>query len=65
MASPLFKADRPSDKSIELARVVERGIKESRAIDTEALCIVASQKVWSVRCDMHIIDHDGNLVCSI
>ncbi len=62
MASPHFQPDRPSDKSIELARVVERGIRESRALDTEALCILAGQKVWSVRCDMHIIDHEGNLV---
>ncbi len=47
--------------AVELGRVVERGLRESRAIDTEALCIVAGVKVWSVRVDIHVLDHGGNL----
>ena len=47
--------------SVELGRVVERGLRESRAIDTEALCIVAGEKVWSIRVDLHVLDHGGNL----
>ena len=38
---------RPSEFAIELGRVVERGLRESRAIDTEALCLVAGEKVHS------------------
>lgn len=64
MASTAFqtRAGGASDKAIELSRVVERAIKESRAIDTEALCVVAGEKVWAIRCDVHVTDHDGNLM---
>lgn len=61
MASPYFEAGRASDHSIELARVIERGIRDSKAVDMESLCVVADQKVWSLRCDIRILDHNGNL----
>jgi len=47
---------------VEVGRVVERGLRESRAIDTEALCIVSGEKVWSIRCDVNIVDNGGNLI---
>ena len=53
MAAPGFEAGRPSEEAIELGRIVERGIKDSRALDTEALCIIAGEKVWSLRCCIH------------
>lgn len=31
-------------------------------MDTESLCIIAGQKCFSVRADVHIIDHDGGLI---
>ena len=62
MAAPDIRPGRQSDKAIEIGRVLERGLRESKAIDTEALCILAGKKVWSVRVDMHVMDHDGNLV---
>ncbi|KAJ2760821.1 3'-5'-exoribonuclease [Coemansia sp. BCRC 34490] len=45
-----------------VSRMVDRVIRQSRAVDTEALCIVAGQKVWSLRLDLRILDHAGNLV---
>lgn len=45
MASPAFESGRPPESAIELGRIVERGLRESKAIDTEALCIVAGVKV--------------------
>ena len=30
--------------------------------DTEALCIVAGEKVWQLRVDVHILDHGGNVI---
>jgi exosome complex component RRP42 len=39
MASPTFEAGPPDENSIELARVVDRGIRESKAIDLKKLCI--------------------------
>lgn len=51
-----------SYKSIEIGRIVERGLKQSQCIDTEALCIIAGEKVWSVRIDIHVLDDYGNLI---
>lgn len=65
MASPSFQSNRPSDKAVELSRVVERGIKESRALDTEALCLVAGEKVWAIRCDVHVTDCGGNMTDAV
>jgi exosome complex component RRP45 len=62
MASPTFEPGRQSEMAVELGRVVERGLRESRAIDTEALCIVSGLKVWAVRVDIHVLDHGGNLI---
>jgi exosome complex component RRP45 len=51
-----------SETSIEISRVVERALRGSRAIDTEALCIVSGEKVWSLRVDMHVLDDNGNVL---
>ena len=45
MASPNFDAGRPGEAAIELARLVERSLRETRAIDQEALCVLAGRKV--------------------
>ena len=45
MASPSFEPGRPGEDAVELARLVERGLKQSHAIDTEALCVLAGRKV--------------------
>lgn len=63
MASQSFESSgRPSPLAVELARVVDRGIRECRALDTEALAIVAGEKVWAITCSLHVVDHGGNLV---
>jgi hypothetical protein len=45
-----------------VSRLIEKAMRRSRALDTEGLCIVAGEKVWSIRVDIHFLDHDGNLV---
>jgi len=62
LASPDFESGPPGDQSIELARVVDRGVRESKAINTEKLCIVEGEKVWMVSVDIHIINDCGNLL---
>nr|XP_043638981.1 exosome complex component RRP45A-like [Erigeron canadensis]XP_043638987.1 exosome complex component RRP45A-like [Erigeron canadensis] len=62
MADPSFEPGRPGDSAIELGRIVDRGLRESRAVDTESLCVIAGKMVWSIRIDLHIIDNGGNLV---
>jgi len=61
MASPNFEAGPPREDAIELARVVDRGIRESEVIDVKELCIEPGEKVWIIFIDIHIIDFDGNL----
>ncbi|KAL9143176.1 hypothetical protein ABFS82_14G219200 [Erythranthe guttata] len=62
MADPSFETGRPGEFAVELGRIVDRGLRESRAVDTESLCVVAGKWVWSVRIDLHILDNGGNLV---
>lgn len=62
VASPTFEPGPPNEDSIELARVVDRGIRESHCIDLEKLCIEEGKEVWEVNVDIHVLDHDGNLI---
>lgn len=62
IASPAFEVGRPNEQEIILSRILEKAIRRSRAIDTESLCIVAGQKCWSVRADVHVLDFDGGLI---
>ncbi len=62
LASPTFESGPPREDAIELARVTDRGVRESGAIDLSKLCIESGQKVWMVFIDVHVLDHDGNLM---
>ena len=62
LASPTFEPGPPNEDSVELARVVDRGIRESHAIDTEKLCIEPGKKVFVVFVDVYVLNHDGNLI---
>ena len=61
LASPDFEAGPPREDAIELARVVDRGVRESEVIELDKLCIEPGEKVWIVFIDLHILDYDGNL----
>lgn len=62
LASPSFELGPPREGAIELARVVDRGIRESETIDLEKLGIKPKEEVWAVFVDIHVLDHDGNLI---
>jgi exosome complex component RRP42 len=62
VASPTFEPGPPDENSIELARVVDRGIRESKCIDNEKLCIEPGKKVFVVFVDVYVLNHDGNLI---
>jgi len=62
LASPTFEPGRPDENAIELARVVDRGIRESNAIDLDKLVIKSGEDVWAVFIDIYVLDHDGNLI---
>lgn len=62
LASPTYETGPPDETSIELARIVDRGIRESKAIDTEKLCIEPGKKVFVVFVDIYVLNYDGNLI---
>jgi exosome complex component RRP42 len=62
LAHPNFEPGPPDENSIELARVVDRGIRESQAVDTKKLCIESGKKVFVVFVDVYVLNHDGNLI---
>jgi exosome complex component RRP42 len=61
IASPTFEVGPPSMASIEVARVVDRGLRESKMIELADLCIEEGKKVWMINIDIHVLDYDGNL----
>ncbi len=61
LASPDFELGPPSIESIELARVVDRGIRESKLIDVKKLCVTEGEKVWMVFIDIYPLNDAGNL----
>ncbi len=67
LSSPDFESGPPDIKSIELARVVDRGIRESHVIDFKDLCITPGEKVWLLIIDICTINDAGNLfdACSL
>jgi len=62
LASPTFEPGPPDENSVELARVVDRGIRESKAIVLEDLCVEPGKKVFIVFVDVYVLNHDGNLI---
>lgn len=61
MASPEFESGPPGPEATELARVVDRGIRETDTLALEDLCIEPGESVWICFFDMHILDYNGNL----
>lgn len=62
MAAARFEPGRPSEDAVETARVIDRGIRESKSIETDKLCIEKGEKVWMVNVDVQVMNHDGNLI---
>lgn len=62
LSNPEFELGPPSIESIEVSRVIDRGIRESKAIDEKSLCIEPGEKVWLVNIDVVPLNYDGNLI---
>jgi exosome complex component RRP42 len=61
LAHSEYEAGPPTFDEIELARVVDRGIRESKAIDFTKLCIKEGESCWIAFFDFYPINSDGNL----
>lgn len=62
IANPNFEPGPPGDQAIEIARVIDRAIREAKAIDTKKLCIKEKEEVWSIMIDVCPINDEGNLI---
>lgn len=64
IASPSFESGPPGPLAIEMARVVDRGIRESKIIpmNSPKLCVVPGKSVWILFIDVYILDDGGNLI---
>lgn len=61
LAHSEYESGPPSATEIEVARVVDRGIRESKAIDFTKLCIKEGEACWIAFMDFYAINSDGNL----
>jgi exosome complex component RRP42 len=61
MASPYAEPGPPSEEAIELARVVDRGVRESEMVDLTKLCLIPAKSVVTVFVDCNVMNVDGNL----
>lgn len=62
LASALFEPGPPGEEDIELARVIDRGLRSAEAIDMSRLVLIPGMKVWTVFIDIYPLDYDGNLI---
>jgi len=62
VAGERYESGPPQMDSIEVARVVDRGVRESGFIDWKKLCIKKGEKVWSISIDIYCINDDGNVM---
>jgi len=62
LSSSRFENGPPKFNAIELGRIIDRAIRESKFIELEKLCIKEREKVWTVFIDIYSINDDGNLL---
>jgi len=62
LAAPAFEPGPPDENAVELARVVDRGIRESKAIDLKKLCVEPGKLVFVVFIDIYVLNYEGNLI---
>lgn len=62
LSSERISSGKPGFDSIEIGRIVDRAIRESKFIDFEKLCIKEKEKVWSIFIDIYSINDDGNML---
>ncbi|WP_100182491.1 exosome complex protein Rrp42 [Candidatus Nitrosotenuis aquarius] len=61
LADPTAEPGPPGEEVIELARVVDRGIRESGMVDLKQLVLEKDKSVVGIFIDNSVTDYDGNL----
>ena len=62
IASPFFEPGPPDENSIELARIVDRGLRSAGVVDFSKLDLIPGKLVHVINIDIYILNYDGNLI---
>ncbi len=62
LSNPKFTSGPPDNATIEVARVIDRGLREGEALDFEKLVIKEGEKVWGISIDVVPLNYDGNII---
>ncbi|BFI75174.1 exosome complex protein Rrp42 [Sulfurisphaera ohwakuensis] len=62
LAYETFEPGPPDENAIELARVVDRSLRDSKAVDLSKLVIIPGKKVWTAWVDVYVLDYGGNVL---
>ncbi len=62
IASPNFEPGPPREQSIELARVVDRGLRSAEIVDFSKLSLIPGKQVYLIHVDLYVLNYDGNLI---
>jgi exosome complex component RRP42 len=62
LAYESFEPGPPDENAIELARVIDRSLRDSKAVDLTKLAILPGKKAWSLWVDVYIFDYAGNVL---
>ncbi|MHA2171643.1 MAG: exosome complex protein Rrp42 [Candidatus Kariarchaeaceae archaeon] len=60
MSAPEFRVGPPQDLAIEISRMTDRVIRESKCINLEELCLIPGKKNWTLNIDIYSLDDNGN-----
>jgi exosome complex component RRP42 len=60
-ASPYIEPGPPDEETVELARVVDRGVRESEMLDLTKLVLIPGEIVYVIFVDCSVVNADGNL----
>jgi ribosomal RNA-processing protein RRP42 (EC 3.1.13.-) len=62
LAYETFEPGPPDENAIELARVVDRSLRDSKAVDLSKLVIIPGKKIWTAWVDVYVLNYDGNIL---
>ncbi|MGB9708027.1 MAG: exosome complex protein Rrp42 [Candidatus Pacearchaeota archaeon] len=62
LASRKFESGPPQIQAIELARLIDRGIRESEFIELKKMGIKSGEQVWGIFIDIYPLNDDGNII---
>ncbi|MFP3309444.1 MAG: exosome complex protein Rrp42 [Acidilobus sp.] len=60
VASPTFEPGPPDENAIELSRVIDRSLRDPKAVDLGSLIIRPGERAWVLWIDVYVLDYDGN-----